>query len=162
MALCIVLFCTEYRSGLKHAVKYADHHLLVELRALCEHCRTVEIIKLKYVIAIPDTAGVEQIAGKLRLRTVTVAPENYGKSLGSLAGYAAGTVPVSAETTLPETGLLVMCGLKNSRMDKLLAALRTAGIRIPHKAVLTPTNQNWNVYQLAQELERERQAMEKR
>ena len=49
MALCIVLFCTEYRSGLKHAVKYADHHLLVELRALCEHCRTVEIIKLKYV-----------------------------------------------------------------------------------------------------------------
>lgn len=83
------------------------------------------------LIAIPDTAGVEQIAGKLRLRTVTVAPENYGKSLGSLAGYAAGTVPVSAETTLPETGLLVMCGLKNSRMDKLLAALRTAGIRIP-------------------------------
>lgn len=64
------------------------------------------------LIAIPDTAGVEQIAGKLRLRTVTVAPENYGKSLGSLAGYAAGTVPVSAETTLPETGLLVMCGLK--------------------------------------------------
>lgn len=114
------------------------------------------------LIAIPDTAGVEQIAGKLRLRTVTVAPENYGKSLGSLAGYAAGTVPVSAETTLPETGLLVMCGLKNSRMDKLLAALRTAGIRISHKAVLTPTNQNWNVYQLAQELERERQAMEKR
>ena len=113
------------------------------------------------LIAIPDTAGVEQIAGKLRLRTVTVA-ENYGKSLGSLAGYAAGTVPVSAETTLPETGLLVMCGLKNSRMDKLLAALRTAGIRIPHKAVLTPTNQNWNVYQLAQELERERQAMENR
>ena len=112
------------------------------------------------LIAIPDTAGVEQIAGKLRLRTVTVAPENYGKSLGSLAGYAAGTVPVSAETTLPETGLLVMCGLKNSRMDKLLAALRTAGIRIPHKAVLTPTNRN--VYQLAQELERERQAMENR
>lgn len=36
------------------------------------------------LIAIPDTAGVEQIAAKLRLRTVTVAPENYGKSLGSL------------------------------------------------------------------------------
>ena len=27
------------------------------------------------LIAIPDTAGVEQIAAKLRLRTVTVAPE---------------------------------------------------------------------------------------
>ena len=60
---------------------------------------------------------------------------------------------------LPETGLLVMCGLKNSHMDKLLAALRNAGIVIPHKAVLTPTNQNWNVCRLAQELERERQAM---
>ena len=32
------------------------------------------------LIAIPDTAGVEQIAAKLRLRTVTVAPENYGKA----------------------------------------------------------------------------------
>lgn len=114
------------------------------------------------LIAISDTAGVEQIAGKLRLRTVTVTPENYSKSLGSLAGYATSADPVSAETTLPETGLLVMCGLKNSRVDKLLAALRAAGIRIPHKAVLTSTNQNWNVYQLAQELERERQAMENR
>ncbi|MFQ9094840.1 MAG: hypothetical protein ACLR5S_11510 [Ruminococcus sp.] len=65
---------------------------------------------------------------------------------------------MSAETTLPETGLLVMWSEKFP-MDKLLAALRTAGIRIPHKAVLrqptrTGTPISW------QELERERQAME--
>lgn len=111
------------------------------------------------LIAIPDTDGVEQVARRLRLRTVLVQPEQYARSLGQLAGYPAAAAEETPALSLPETGLLVMCGLKNSHMDKLLAALRNAGIVIPHKAVLTPTNQNWNVYRLAQELERERQAM---
>ena len=109
------------------------------------------------LIAIPDTDGVEQVARRLRLRTVLVQPEQYARSLGQLAGYPAAAAVETPALPLPETGLLVMCGLKNSHMDKLLAALRNAGIVIPHKAVLTPTNQNWNVYRLAQELERERQ-----
>ena len=111
------------------------------------------------LIAIPDPDGVEQVARRLRLRTVLVQPEQYARSLGQLAGYPAAAAEETPALPLPETGLLVMCGLKNSHMDKLLAALRNAGIVIPHKAVLTPTNQNWNVCRLAQELERERQAM---
>ena len=109
------------------------------------------------LIAIPDTDGVEQVARRRRLRTVRVQPEQYARSLGQLAGYPAAAAEETPALPLPETGLLVMCGLKNSHMDKLLAALRNAGIAIPHKAVLTSTNQNWNVYRLAQELERERQ-----
>ena len=65
---------------------------------------------------------------------------------------AAGT----AADELPPTGLLVFCGLRNSHMDRFLQGLRHAGIEIPHKAVLTPTNQHWTVFQLAWELERER------
>ena len=96
------------------------------------------------LIAIPDTDGVEQVARRLRLRTVLVQPEQYARSLGQLAGYPAAAAEETPALPLPETGLLVMCGLKNSHMDKLLAALRNAGIAIPHKAVLTSTNQNWN------------------
>ena len=114
-----------------------------------------------FIIGVQNAASVEQIAGKLRLRTVVVQPSQYHESIGSLAGYAAAldkTQP--AAQTLPETGMLVMCGLQNNRMDKLLAALRNAALTIPHKAVLTQTNMHWNSLQLAYELERERHAMQ--
>ena len=69
------------------------------------------------LIAIPDTDGVEQVARRLRLRTVLVQPEQYARSLGQLAGYPAAAAEKTPALPLPETGLLVMCGLKNSRMD---------------------------------------------
>ena len=70
------------------------------------------------LIAIPDTDGVEQVARRLRLRTVLVQPEQYARSLGQLAGYPAAAAEETPALPLPETGLLVMCGLKNSHMDK--------------------------------------------
>ena len=51
MSLCVVLLCTEHRTGLKDSVEHADHHLFVELRALCQNCRSVEILELKEVCA---------------------------------------------------------------------------------------------------------------
>ncbi|MGN1402722.1 MAG: DUF3783 domain-containing protein [Ruminococcus sp.] len=113
------------------------------------------------LIGLPDSGTVEQIAAKLRLRTVIIPPEQYSRSLGSLVGYANDSVSATAaaDAVLPETGLLVMCGLKNNRIDRLLQALRMAGLVIPHKAVLTQTNRSWNAFQLAHELERERRAM---
>ena len=49
MALRVVLLCTEDRCGLKYPFKHADHHLFVELRTLCEHGRSVEIVELEDV-----------------------------------------------------------------------------------------------------------------
>lgn len=112
------------------------------------------------LIAIPQAEQVEQLAIKQHLRAVRVQPSAYGQSIGQLAGYA---VPADAAGTaadeLPPTGLLVFCGLRNSHMDRFLQGLRHAGIEIPHKAVLTPTNQHWTVFQLAWELERERRSL---
>lgn len=114
------------------------------------------------LIGLPDPAAVEQIAAKLRLRTVIVSSELYSQSIGNLAGYAGFSVSADApaDATLPKTGILVMCGLRNNRMDRLLHALRMTGLVIPHKAVLTQTNASWNVFQLAYELEQERRKME--
>ncbi len=47
MTLRIVLLRAEYRRRLKYPVKHSHHHLLVELRALRQHCRTMKIIQLK-------------------------------------------------------------------------------------------------------------------
>lgn len=112
------------------------------------------------LIAIPQAEQVEQLAIKQHLRAVHVQPSAYDQSIGQLAGYA---VPADAAGTaadeLPPTGLLVFCGLRNSHMDRFLQGLRHAGIEIPHKAVLTTTNQHWTVFQLAWELERERRSL---
>ena len=49
MSLCVVLLCTEHRTGLKDSVEHADHHLFVELRALRQNCRSVEVLELKEI-----------------------------------------------------------------------------------------------------------------
>jgi hypothetical protein len=55
--------------------------------------------------------------------------------------------------------LFVMAGLSGGRVDAVLAALRKAGIRIPYKAVMTATNQDWDVRKLYREIRSEHEAM---
>ena len=51
VTLGVVLFCPEHRPRLKHPVKDAYHHLLVKLRALCQHCRMMKIVQPEKVRA---------------------------------------------------------------------------------------------------------------
>lgn len=76
---------------------------------------------------------------------------------------AEGTVPTQVDAgasgapTPPS--LLILCGLRDKRLDKALFELRRADIPIDYKAILTPSNQEWTVPELMKELQRERQAM---
>lgn len=76
---------------------------------------------------------------------------------------AEGTVPaqIDAGASGAETppNCLVLCGLRDKRLDKALFELRRADIPIDYKAILTPSNQEWTVPELMKELQRERQAM---
>ena len=51
MTFRVVFLCTENRSDFKDTVKHADEHLFVELRALCQDSRAVEIFQLEDVCA---------------------------------------------------------------------------------------------------------------
>ena len=51
VTLGIVLLCPEYRGCLKYSVKYAYHHLLIELGALSKNRRPVEIFQLEDIRA---------------------------------------------------------------------------------------------------------------
>ena len=59
MALGIVLLRTEYRASLEDTVKHAYHHLLIELGALCQHSRAVEIIQTEQVGTALSALGSE-------------------------------------------------------------------------------------------------------
>ena len=49
---------------------------------------------------------------------------------------------------VPPEPVMVFVRLSDGMLDEALAAMREAGIRIPHKAVLTPYNVKWTAWQL--------------
>lgn len=76
------------------------------------------------------------------------------------------TAPAAAEEAYPTEPVLLMDGLNRSGLDRFLAALReqfqTAGLPgIALKAIVTPTNRLWNFDQLAEELRKEREFMQR-
>ena len=56
--------------------------------------------------------------------------------------------------------ILLFSNLTENKLDEFLAAYKTAGIEpVELKAVVTPTNGNWTIEELTQELIKERTAM---
>ena len=56
--------------------------------------------------------------------------------------------------------LLLMAGLSSPQVDLVLRAIRKSGAGpIPYKAVLTPSNQNWDALKLFQEIKAEHEQM---
>lgn len=105
---------------------------------------------------------VKNVASRLKL-ALDIIPEEYcGCRLKELAaGKYAQNLSDAACTSGVQTppSLLVLCGLRDKRLDKALFELRRADIPIDYKAILTPSNQEWTVSELMKELQRERQAM---
>lgn len=97
----------------------------------------------------------ELAAGKYAQNPPDAAPS--GNAAAESTASARDAVCTPAAPTPPS--LLVLCGLRDKRLDKALFELRRADIPIDYKAILTPSNQEWTVPELMKELQRERQAM---
>ena len=95
---------------------------------------------------------------KLGIAVKAVPPEDYGQTLSALLGLcdrADGTAQAA-----PVGEMLVMAAFDDALVNRFLAALRQ--LRIPPfrlKAMLTPTNVQWNGYRLYAELSAEHAAM---
>ncbi len=105
---------------------------------------------------------VKNVASRLKL-ALDIIPEEYcGCRLNELAaGKYAQNPPDTASVSVVQTppSLLILCGLRDKRLDKVLFELRRADIPVDYKAILTPSNKEWTVPELMKELQRERQAM---
>ncbi len=137
------------------------------------------------LIHVDDTEyhKIQNIAGRMRI-TVDRIPEkivtaNY--KLGELVNGVykkavdtidetdrkqENTVKHSSETEMADAqiksradSLILLCNLKEKRLDKMLFELRHGDVKIMYKAILTPSNRDWTVPMLMQELRRERFAM---
>lgn len=117
-------------------------------------CRLKELAAGKYAQNPPDTAASDSIVAEGTIPSDSTVAED---TIPSGSAATEGTVPAPAAQTPPSC--LVLCGLRDKRLDKVLFELRRADIPIDYKAVLTPSNQEWTVPELMKELQRERQAV---
>ena len=117
-------------------------------------CHLKELAAGKYAQNPPDTAASDSTAAEGTILSDSTVAEG---TIPSGSAATEGTVPAPAAQTPPSC--LVLCGLRDKRLDKVLFELRRADIPIDYKAVLTPSNQEWTVPELMKELQRERQAV---
>ena len=100
---------------------------------------------------------VRLLAMRLRVRIQNVAPAEYGETLAALVGRA-DRENAPCEATFADE-MLVFVDFDNGLLNRFLSEARNAGISVPLKAVLTPTNARWTSLRLREEISREREAL---
>lgn len=98
------------------------------------------------------------ILDDMKLMTLHVKPEQLGETAGRLASTNAAATGVPPEN-VPESEFMLLCGLGDRQLDRLLAAMRRAGVSVPCKAVLTEYNKEWQLWKLMEEVAREHELM---
>lgn len=112
-------------------------------------CRLKELAAGKYAQNPPDATPLGSTTAE------DAAPSGNAAAEGTVPAQ----IDAGASGAPTPPSLLVLCGLRDKRLDKALFELRRADIPIDYKAILTPSNQEWTVPELMKELQRERQAM---
>lgn len=102
------------------------------------------------------------IAQELDTDICFVGAECAGEKVGYIAGINGMTAAGNKMEDPPECEVLIMSGLKSTVIDKVLKRLRENNISIELKCTVTSVNQNWEIYRLIEELQREHKAMNER
>lgn len=114
-------------------------------------------IILAYNFTPERLQALKLICMMLRTQLRAVAREELLQPVGYLAGLS--EVASVSEAYSGDEGqeeMLLMCGFSRQDLDRLLAAIKKGKLRqVALKAMLTPTNCNWNGLQLLQELNQE-------
>ena len=108
-----------------------------------------------------DTETGSRLRAVLReqkILTLTVSEAQLGETAGRLASTNAAVSDAPPENA-PEAAFMLLCGLGDRQLDRLLAAMRRAGVFVPYKAVLTEHNRNWTLCKLIEEVAREHEAL---
>ena len=100
---------------------------------------------------------VRNVASRLKISTACIGNADGDIQLEELAQGRGGSSE-SVDAAGAES-LLLLCGLREKRLDKVLFELRREEVEVAYKAVLTPTNRTWTLRRLYLELEREKVAI---
>lgn len=122
-----------------------------------------ETLLLFHAPSRPELLKIQHALLPLHIRLRCISQKDYLQPLGFLAGMKkfSPTTEVydGEELSAP---LFLFCFFQNNRLDQALAALRRCGAGpFPYKAILTPTNCEWNVLTCFNEVKKEHEQMHK-
>ena len=120
----------------------------------------------------PKAALMKSVLVRMGIRIKNVSKEQTGETIGNLLGIEKGADslkekpgeksderPNEKRDSPIEEQILVLHQFTERRLDQLLLELRKAGVpKIELKAIVTEQNSKWTLYQLYEELKKEREA----
>lgn len=113
---------------------------------------------------LPDATyrTIQGVASRLRIATDRIEQEYFDRTLKTLASgkYRQSKDTAESEDAGCRESLIVLCGLRDKRLDKVLFEFKRAEVNVDYKAILTPINENWTVPALMGELRREKAAIQ--
>ena len=118
----------------------------------------------RLLMNLPDATyrTIQGVASRLRIATDRIEQEYFDRTLKTLASgkYRQSEDTAESEDAGCRESLIVLCGLRDKRLDKVLFEFKRAEVKVDYKAILTPINENWTVPALMGELRREKAAIQ--
>ena len=101
---------------------------------------------------------LERLCGEQKIEIRMLRESDINRTLADICGVKMGSARTPAKAPLlyglPE--LLIFFGMDDKGLDLFLDAYNRSGVeKIQRKAVITPTNLGWSLYELAEELGKE-------
>ena len=107
---------------------------------------------------------------RLKIRARIVEKDRYDEPIGRLAGMDIDLAEDPSDRSTSEMTeedmadfsdeMLIFCFLPDGLLNQILQGLRKAGVYLPLKAVLTPSNCMWNSYMMHREIAKEHEMMQ--
>ena len=120
-----------------------------------------QAVLLCYNLAPEKAQKIRLAAMRLKIRVRPVAKEEYGQTLEALCGMEETTDAAYGGAGF-EDEMLVMANFPAAMMNTFLGLFRRMGIApVALKAILTPTNAQWDSEKLHAEIASEHEAMMK-
>lgn len=119
---------------------------------------TVPETVLSYNIG-DKSAALEKALAPLGIKHIVIPADKAGETVGFLCGY--GGFVSNGSSVSADGECAVFSGISGKRLDALLKAMRSEGIDIPLKAVVTAHNMSKSIEWLLSELAAERDAIAK-
>ena len=107
-----------------------------------------------------QTDELESLLGRAKIDLHYVDEGSLHLPLAALVGFSSEAVALPFAGKAPAQSCLLLSGLNEDRLQRILAQLKEAELPIDYKAVLTPKNRDWSFGALVYEMEKEKAIQE--
>ncbi|MDO5124869.1 MAG: DUF3783 domain-containing protein [Ruminococcus sp.] len=105
---------------------------------------------------------LDQISQKNSITHININATDSNQSIGYLCGFKGFLRAEKQGEILVGKQCLILSGIQRKNIQHILDEIKSSGLNIPLKAMVTPTNQSWILSDLISELEREHEYMTNR